>query len=175
MNIVALRHAISQSPADYAAAPLDAYKELVAQADQLQTFAKAVREFVEHVGELRYGEAARKARLANGRDFGVIRIRDHDEIIVCDQKRIVDWDQSQLAAIFNRMNAAGDDPARYMDVSFKVPESKYSAWHTALREQFAPARTVRPGKASYRLASLDIDTKDVQKLDTLTSGGGEVA
>ncbi len=155
MNIVALRYAISQSPADYAVAPLDAYRELVAQADQLHAFAKSVREFVEHVGELRYGEAARKARLADGRDFGVIRISDQDETVICDQKRIVDWDQPQLAAIFKRMNAVGDDPAQYMDVAFKVPESKYNAWHTALREQFAPARTVRPGKASYRLASLD--------------------
>lgn len=155
MNIVALRHAISQSPADYAVVPMDVYRELVAQANQLQAFAKSVREFVEQVGELRYGEAARKARLADGRDFGVIRISDQDETVICDQKRIVDWDQSQLAAIFNRMNAAGDDPAQYMDVSFKVPESKYSAWHNVLRDQFAPARTVRPGKASYRLASLD--------------------
>lgn len=155
MNIVALRHVISQTPADYAVAPLDAYKEFVTQANQLQLFAKTVREFVEQVGELRYGESARQARLTEGRDFGVIRISDQDDTVICDQKKIVDWDQPQLAAMFNRITAAGDDPAQYMDVAFKVPESKYAAWPKALREQFTPARTVHPGKASYRLASLD--------------------
>ena len=152
MNIVALRHAISQSPADYAVAPLETYRELVAQADQLQALAKSVREFVEHVSELRYGEAARKARLADGRDFGVIRISDRDETVICDQKRIVDWDQSQLAAIFNRMNAVGDDPTEYIDVKYSVSERKFAAWPETLRRPFEAARTLKPAKPAFRLA-----------------------
>lgn len=153
MNIVVLREVLSQTPADYAAAPLDIYKSLLEQAEQLQTLAKAVREFVEQANEIRYGDIARQTRLAEGRDFGVIRIIDQDETVICDLKKIVDWDQAQLTELAKKITAAGEDPAQYLDVSLKVPESKYNAWPHALREQFAPARTVRPGKASFRLAA----------------------
>lgn len=158
MNIVALRNVLNQTPADYASAPLDAYKPLVEQCEQLQQLAKTVREFVEQVNELRYAEAARQARLTEGRDFGIVRVidpSDQNETVVCDQRKIIDWDQAQLTALATKITAAGDDPAQYMDVTLKVPESKYAAWPKALREQFEPARTVRPGKASYRLASID--------------------
>ena len=153
MNIVVLREVLTQTPAEYAAAPLAIYKSLLEQAEQLQALAKAVREFVEQANEIRYGELARQTRQAEGRDFGVIRIADQDETIICDLKKIVDWDQAQLSDLAKKITAAGEDPAQYLDVSLKVPESKYNAWPHALREQFAPARTVRPGKASYRLAS----------------------
>ncbi len=158
MNLVALQHAIQHTPAEYAAAPLDAFKQFITQVEQLQVFAKAVREFSDQVCELRYAEVARQARLTEGRDFGIVRIvdpGDQNETIVCDQRKIIDWDQAQLAALATKITAAGDDPAQYMDVTLKVPESKYAAWPQALREQFEPARTVRPGKASFRLASLD--------------------
>ena len=77
------------------------------------------------------------------------------ETCFCDQRKIIDWDQAQLAALARKIADAGDDPAQYMDVSFKVPESKYSAWPQVLREQFEAARTVRPGKASFKLASVE--------------------
>ena len=43
------------------------------------------------------------------------------------------------------IRAAGDDPAQYVDIAFKVPERKYAAWPDAIRAGFEPARTVRPG------------------------------
>jgi hypothetical protein len=64
----------------------------------------------------------------------------------------VSWDQQQLAAIAQRIAAAGDRIEDYLDVEFSVSESRFNNWPTALREQFAPARTVKPGKASYDLA-----------------------
>lgn len=155
MNLVALQHAIRHTPAEYAAAPLDAFKQFVTQVEQLQVFAKAVREFADQACEMRYAEAARTLRLAEGRDFGTVRIDDHGETVVCDQRKIIDWDQAQLAVLARKIADAGDDPAQYMDVTLKVPESKYGAWPHVLREQFEAARTVRPGKASFRLASLD--------------------
>lgn len=155
MNLIALQHAVRHTPAEYAAAPLDAFKQFMTQVEQLQTFAKVVREFADQACELRYAEIARQRRLAEGRDFGAVRIDDHGETVICDQRKIIDWDQAQLAALASKIVDAGDDPAQYMDVSFKVPESKYSAWPQVLREQFEGARTVRPGKVSFKLVSVD--------------------
>ena len=70
---------------------------------------------------------------------------------MADLPKRVDWDQDRLAAMAERIRAAGDDPAEYLDISFKVPERKYVAWPEAIREGFEPARTVRPGTLKFRL------------------------
>ncbi|QTD44360.1 hypothetical protein [Ottowia testudinis] len=155
MNLITLQHALARSPADYAAAPLDAFKQLVTQTEQLQAFAKAVKEFAEQASELRYAEQARHRRQAEGRDFGTIRLDDHGNTVVCDQRKIIDWDQAKLAELAGKIAATGDNPAEYLDISYKVAESKYKAWPATLREQFAPARTERPGKTSYSLMAVD--------------------
>jgi hypothetical protein len=164
MNLIALQSAIRHTPAEYATAPLDAYLQFMTQVEQLQVFAKKVREFAEQSNELRYGDRARERRIAEGRNFGAIRLDDHGEPVVCDQRKIIDWDQTQLSALARKIADAGDDPAQYMDVSFKVPESKYSAWPQVLRQQFETARTVRPGKASFKLASVEAALNDKEGL-----------
>jgi hypothetical protein len=50
-----------------------------------------------------------------------------------------------------RIRAAGDDPAEYVETTFRVSERKYAAWPTAIREGFEAARTVKPGKPIFRL------------------------
>ncbi len=151
MNIVVLQHALRQCPADVANAPLHTFAHLIKQAEQLQDFAKQVRDFVDQASELRYTQAAQAARQSQGRSFGVVRIDDHGQTVVCDQRKIVDWNQAQLLELARRIQASGEDPSQYMDVTYKVPESKYNAWPDVLRKQFEDARTERPGKASFKL------------------------
>jgi hypothetical protein len=50
-----------------------------------------------------------------------------------------------------RIRAAGDDPAEYVEFAIRVPERNYAAWPTAIREGFEPARTVRPGQLTIQL------------------------
>ena len=71
--------------------------------------------------------------------------------MIADLPKRVDWDQEQLAAMVERIRAAGDDPAQYVDVTYKVPERKYAAWPEAIRKGFEPARTVRPGALKVQL------------------------
>ena len=44
-----------------------------------------------------------------------------------------------------------DDPSEYVESTFRVSERKYAAWPTAIREGFEVARTVKPGKPTFRL------------------------
>jgi len=74
-----------------------------------------------------------------------VRFDDGDFTIVADLPKRVDWDQDRLAAMVGRIRAAGDDPAQYVDIAFKVPERKYAAWPEAIRAGFEPGRTVRTG------------------------------
>ena len=95
--------------------------------------------------DVRYGARAAEARRACGKDTGTVRIADGNFTVVADLPKRVDWDQDQLAAMVERIRAAGDDPSQYVDVTYKVPERKYAAWPEAIRQGFEPARTVRPG------------------------------
>jgi uncharacterized protein (UPF0128 family) len=82
---------------------------------------------------------------------GQSRADGHLEITLELPKR-VSWDQKKLAEIADRITAAGDRMQDYMDIDFSVSESRYTNWPPALREQFSAARTVKAGKATFRLS-----------------------
>ena len=94
---------------------------------------------------------AAEERQAQSKDTGTVSFDDGDLTAVADLPKRVDWDQDHLADIVERIRAAGDDPAQYVDVAINVPERKYAAWPAHIREAFEPARTVRTGKPKFRL------------------------
>lgn len=63
----------------------------------------------------------------------------------------VKWDQALLHELFQQCKASNEDPLDYMTISYDVPESRYKAWPTAIRESFEPARTVSTGKVKIQL------------------------
>jgi hypothetical protein len=84
-------------------------------------------------------------RRACGKDTGTVRLVDGDFTVVADLPKRVEWDQAKLAAMVERIRAAGEDPAEYVEITFKVPERAYVAWPEAIRQGFEPARTVKTG------------------------------
>jgi hypothetical protein len=102
--------------------------------------------------EQRYGEQARALLLESGRDFGVTHLSDGDLRLTFELPKRVSWDQPQLTKIAERIVSAGERIQDYMDLDLSVSESRFTNWPPALKEQFTAARTVKPGKASYRLA-----------------------
>ena len=53
-----------------------------------------------------------------------------------------------------RGRANGDDPSEYVDISYRISETKFNAWPESLKSAFAPARTLKTGKPGFRLALL---------------------
>ncbi|MHA6890856.1 hypothetical protein [Ralstonia pseudosolanacearum] len=151
MNLVALQHAMHLPPAHYAEAPLDTYRQFIAQVEQLHAFTKEVRAFADQVNELRYADLARQAILATGRDHGTVRIDDHGQTVKCELTNNVVWDQVKLRQLARNIAASGDIPEQYMTIAYKVSETKYKNWPDVMRKQFEGARTVRPGKPSFTL------------------------
>ena len=107
--------------------------------------AKTTCDWLDGAIALKYTDRAVMARMEASKDTGTVRFDDGAVTVIADLPKRVDWDQAQLAQLVERISAAGDDPAEYVDVSFKVPERKYAAWPDAIRAGFEPARTVRPG------------------------------
>lgn len=120
--------------------------------NQLIDWAKKARTKVDAALEQRYREQARKDLADSGRDVGTTHLTDGPLRIKFDLPKRVSWDQEQLGAIAERIVAAGERVQDYMDVDLSVSESRFNNWPPALKEQFAQARTVKPGKPSYRLA-----------------------
>lgn len=118
------------------------------------TDAKKQLEHIERAIDMRYALQAKALRLAQGKDTGVVHFDDGNVRVTADLPKKVEWDQKQLAGLVARIAAAGDNPAEFVETSYRVSETKYQSWQESLRSQFTPARTVKVGKASYRLALL---------------------
>lgn len=140
------------SVSQMAGLPHEGLQELDIALTELMTWVKQARERLNAALEQRFGEAARSALRDSGRDFGTAHITDGTLRITFEQPKRVSWDQQRLTDIAERIVASGERLRDYMDVELSVSESHFNNWPPALKEQFAPARTVKPGKPSYRLA-----------------------
>ncbi|CAI8820210.1 hypothetical protein [Methylococcus capsulatus] len=119
--------------------------------------AKTLNEHLDRAVEIRYAERARQLRLAMGKDTGVVHFDDGPVRITADLPKKVEWDARQLAALVRRIADSGEDPAQYVEISYRVSETKFNAWPAALQQSFAPARTLKTGKPGFRLALLGED------------------
>jgi hypothetical protein len=140
------------SVSQIAGLPHQRLQELDVALNELTTWVKQTRERVNAALEQRYGEPGRAALVDSGRDFGVSHISDGPLRVTYELPKRVSWDQKRLAEIAERIIAAGERVQDYMDVDLSVSETRFNNWPPTLKEPFASARTVKPGKASFRLA-----------------------
>ncbi|MFN3629243.1 MAG: hypothetical protein ACK4XK_04155 [Casimicrobiaceae bacterium] len=139
------------SVAQLEALPPDQLAEVQHHLEQLQDWTKQAKSKLDAALVRRFGALERAARTDSGKDFGTVHFSDGPLRVTADQPKRVSWDQPQLAAIAQRIAASGERVEDYLDVEFSVPESRFNNWPTALRSQFEAARTVKPGKPSFRL------------------------
>ncbi|MGC9371336.1 MAG: hypothetical protein ACP5DX_17535 [Paracoccaceae bacterium] len=132
------------SPQEIAGLPVELLAILQRELDERLKRDKAAKTRLDAALTVRYATRAAEERQAQAKDTGAVRFDDGDFTVVADLPKR-EWDQSQLAAMVERIRAAGDDPAEYVDIAFKVPERKYAAWPDAIRQGFEPARTVKTG------------------------------
>jgi hypothetical protein len=115
--------------------------------------AKLTKELLDGILNRKYGDQAAEFRHLLGKDFGTVRFDDDGITIISDLPKKPVWDQKQLSSIVQTIQEAGDDPSEYVDTAFKVSESKYKAWPEHIRRTFEPARTLKSGKAIFKLTS----------------------
>ncbi|MDA8252398.1 MAG: hypothetical protein M0Z28_24970 [Rhodospirillales bacterium] len=140
---------------ELAALQSDALFQLKIDATDLLSAAKAIVEHIDRALELKYADRAQALRLAAGKDTGVVHFDDGHVRITADLAKRVEWDQQRLADIVRRIADSGDDPTEYVDVAYRVSETKFNAWPESLKSAFAPARTLKTGKPGFRLALLE--------------------
>lgn len=98
-----------------------------------------------------YGDQCRQALKDTGRDFGTVHGRDGFVEIIFEQPKKVKWDQAKLSDLAERIVASGEKAYHYIEAKLTVSETKWKAWPPVLQQQFAPARSVEPGKVAITL------------------------
>lgn len=147
----------SLSAAEIAALPVELLAILQREIDERLKRDKAAKTRFDAGLAVRYASRAAELRQEMGKDTGTVRFDDGDFAVVADLPKRIAWDQDRLAAMVARIQGAGDDPAEYVDLAYKVPERKYAAWPEAIRQGFEPARTVKPGPLRIELVSQEAD------------------
>ena len=137
---------------EIAALPPAVLAMLQDEAEEAVKSARTLADWLHGAITLRYADRAAEARRAEGKDTGTIRLDDDEVTVVADLTKKVDWDQGELATLVAAIRAEDGDPTEYVDTVFRVPERKYAAWPRHIRTAFARARTVKPGKPSFKLA-----------------------
>ena len=126
---------------------------LARQIDQAGEWLKQLKARFDAALEQTYGDRIRTARAEAGKDFGVVHVADGQVRLSVDVSKRVSWDQAQLATIARRIAEAGEPVDDFIDVVYSISETRFLSWPSTLRAQFEAARTVKPGKPTYRLVS----------------------
>lgn len=126
--------------------------QLMNDATDRQALAKAMVDHIDRALDFKYSQRAHRLRLEAGKDTGVVHFEDGHVRITADLPKKVEWDQKQLASISSRITASGENPSQYLEISYRVSETKFGAWPESLRNSFVGARTVKTGKPDFRLA-----------------------
>ena len=150
-SLDALRH---MPVSNVIALPAEHLALLQTDAREALDAAKRMQDWIEAAIALRYEQRAVSACAAAGKDTSTVRFQDGAVEIAVDLPKLVDWDQTRLAALSKQIRDGGEDPRRYVEVSFNISERAYTTWPERIRAAFEPARMVRTGRATYRLAIL---------------------
>lgn len=121
-------------------------------AADLLTDAKSLCDHIDQAIDFKWNERARFLRHEVDKDTGIVHFDDGNVRITADLPKKIEWDQTRLAEIARRISESGDDPKQYVEITFRVSETKFNAWPDTLKSSFNAARTVKTGKPSYRLA-----------------------
>ena len=155
MTTLTLDHLLTIPLVDLCAYSSCALFELKNEAADQLTKAKTIAEHIDSALDTKYAQRAQILRLAAGKDTGVVHFDDGRVRITADLPKKIEWDQKQLTDIVRRITASGEDPKQYVEIKYRVSETKFNAWPEVFRSTFSPARTLKTGKPDFRLALTD--------------------
>ena len=154
-NTITLEALVRLPVAEIVALPPTELARLQKEAEKALRQAKLTVAWLDGALNQKYAERAKAARADAGKDFGVVRLNDDGVTVVADIDKKVQWDESQLSALMERIATDGEDPREYVEVSLRVSERKYASWPPYIRKAFEPARTVKAGRETFELIAGD--------------------
>ena len=151
-NRIQLEHLHTMAMGEIAALSAQQLALLQEEAGHALAAAKALKDRLDGAIARRFEEHARVERELAGKDTGTVRFVHDDVLVIVELPKRIDWDQERLIEACNRLAEGGDVVDEYVDIAYRVPERRYTAWPSYIRELFAPARTVKTGKPVFKLS-----------------------
>ncbi|MBF0342141.1 MAG: hypothetical protein HQL95_14445, partial [Magnetococcales bacterium] len=146
MNTNVPIHTLPELPIEQVAAfDVALLASLLEQAEAHLNRAKAIKASLDEAIAHRYGDRAALVRNQNDKPTGIVRFEDGPFVVIADLPKKPEWDQEKLAELVGKIEESGEDPADYVEVAYRVPESRYNAWPTTIRKFFESARTLKVG------------------------------
>lgn len=96
--------------AEVIALPPEVLALLQEDADAEMRSVKASRDWLDGAIARRFSDRAASHRRDEGKDTGTARFQDGSVTVVADLPKRVEWDQSSLADLVERIKADGEDP-----------------------------------------------------------------
>ncbi len=115
--------------------------------------AKRLKDWLDSSISMKYREIASNIRKLDYKDSGTIHFSDGDYKITCVVAKRIEWNQQKLKNVISAIKDYGDNPAEYVEISYKVPETKYNAWPEHIKNIFKPARVFKLSKESFAITA----------------------
>jgi hypothetical protein len=119
------------------------------QATQFLQRAKMLKDWLDNSISLKYREVAANIRQLDSKNSGTIHFTDGDYKITSVLPKKIEWDQERLKDVVIAIKQHGENPDEYVESSYRVSETKYTAWPEHIKNIFRPARLFKVGKESF--------------------------
>ncbi len=129
---------------------------LILQEQAVQHFQKAkmLKEWLDNSIAFKYRNIAANIRSLDCKDTGTVHFSDGNYRISSTLAKKVDWDQDRLKDVVTAIRKHGDNPDEYVETSYKISETKYTAWPEHIKNIFKPARVLKTGAESFKIQPL---------------------
>ncbi len=133
--------------------PPEQLLSLQEQANQHLQRAKMLKEWLDNSVAFKYRNIAANIRTLDCKDTGTVHFSDGDYRVTSTLVKKVEWDQERLKDVVSAIKKHGDNPDEYVDTSYKISETKYTAWPEHIKNIFKPARVLKTGAETFKIQS----------------------
>lgn len=117
------------------------------------------KQWLESAIALKYQEQIQAKRIRLDKMTGIIHIEDDGIKISTDIHKKIEWQQDILSKVVDDLRQSDIDTSEYVNVAYKVPESKYISWPKSVQQIFDAARQMKTGIPSYYLSKIESNHK----------------
>ncbi|NBV06486.1 MAG: hypothetical protein EBS06_04535 [Proteobacteria bacterium] len=116
--------------------------------------AKMLKEWLDNSIALKYRDVASNIRRLDSKDTGTVHFTDGDFKVTSVLTKKVEWNQDRLKDVVTAIKKHGDNPDEYVETSYKISETKYTAWPEHIKNIFKPARVLKTGAETFKIQPL---------------------
>jgi len=150
-NKITLSEASNIHIGELADLPADQLLNLQNQAAVHLDNAKRLKELMDNAISIKYQNDVTILRDKENKVTGTINFHDGNFKVTSNIPKKIDWDQEKLQKAVADIKETGDDPLEYVAISYKISETKYTAWPEHIQKFFRDARTLKTGKETFKL------------------------